>query len=237
MSSDEIGCADLSRAPEQQRLLLAILKASPDGSRSPTVRELARMVGGNSPSSVQRKINKLKLKRLVEGDRQVWLTRPALDWLGSRGHDTSRYASPSMSAEHAYFAPLYAEVAAGNPIAPDSYVPDEYVEEWVPLPNRHLPPGRIYVLRVRGDSMIGDHIVDGDLVVVGEYPETPKGEGEIVVALFEGDATVKHIERLDGKYWLVASNPTWPSRIIEADSDFWIQGRVIGVVRVARDGL
>ena len=84
--------------------------------------------------------------------------------------------------------------------------------------------------------MIGDHILPGDQVIVVPYTDKPKGNGEIVVALVGGDATVKHLTIRDGKYHLEPSNPDHPIQTEDPDNVF-IQGRVIGILRVSRDGL
>ena len=128
--------------------------------------------------------------------------------------------------------PLLGEVGAGNPISADSYyIPEDDVEEYVPLPARNLPIGPVFMLRVRGDSMIGDHILNGDQVIVVPYSGQLAGNGEIVLALVNNDATVKHLKIQDGKYHLEPSNSAYSTQV-EDPENVHIQGRVIGLLRV-----
>lgn len=152
------------------------------------------------------------------------------------GYDTSNYIRAYIASDEIRVIPLLGEVAAGNPISPDSFVPDESVDEYIPLPAVNLPIGPVFMLRVRGDSMIGDHILPDDQVVVAPYVDKPKGNGEIVVALVGGDATVKHLIIRDGMYHLEPSNPAYAVQI-EDPGNVHIQGRVIGILRIGREGL
>ena len=105
------------------------------------------------------------------------------------------------------------------------------------MPARHLPIGNVFLLKVIGDSMTGDAILEGDQVIIVPYLGTPKGEGEIVVALIDNDATVKHLYSHGETYRLESSNPQYQARIIKEGDNFYIQGRVIGIVRIKRGGL
>ncbi len=232
---------DISRAETQQKLLISILKASPDGARSVTLDELSK---GKTKSNISRALGELEEKGYVENERAessskrsrgFWLTKKAIKWLRSAGKDTSKYVRPHLLSDDIRVVPLLGHAAAGNPISTDSFAPDE-VEEYVPLPSRNIPIGQVYMLQIRGDSMIGDHILNGDQVIVVPYFGKPKGNGEIVVALVDGDATVKHLEIKGGRYHLEPSNPEHLARI-EDPENVHIQGRVIGLLRVSRDGL
>ena len=233
--------ADIDNAPTQQKVLISIFKASPDGARSPTLQELT--VGAKS--NISRALGELEEKEFVERDRSettsarsrgFWLTRRALAWLRSRGYDTSKYTRAYISSDEITIAPLLGEVAAGNPISPNSRAADEDVVEWIPLPARNFPIDGVFMLQVRGDSMTGDHILDGDQVIVVPYSDKPRGNGEIVLALIDGDATVKHLEIRDGKYHFEGSGPDHYRRTEEPEN-VHIQGRVIGLLRTSRDGL
>ncbi len=105
------------------------------------------------------------------------------------------------------------------------------------MPARDLPIGTVFLLKVSGDSMTGDGILDGDQVIVVPFRETPRGRGEVVVAVVDNDATVKHLFSDGETYRLEPSNDQYSARIIEDGDNFYIQGRVIGVMRIKRDGL
>jgi repressor LexA len=132
-------------------------------------------------------------------------------------------AAPGGSAE----VPLIGQIAAGVPF--DAV---ESAEETFTLPRRLVGHGTLFMLRVRGDSMTGAAIADGDLVVVRQQPEAENGE--IVAAQFNQhgacESTVKTLQRLGGRAWLMPHNPAYQP--IQAD-DAVILGRVVAVVRPA----
>jgi repressor LexA len=89
------------------------------------------------------------------------------------------------------------------------------------------PTPRTFALEVRGDSMIGRHIVDGDVVVV-EHGQTPR-DGDIVAALIDGESTLKTFVANKGKPHLKAENPRYP-RLIPA-GELVIQGVMVALIR------
>jgi len=90
--------------------------------------------------------------------------------------------------------------------------------------------GEVFSLRVKGDSMTGVHICDGDHVVVRSQARAE--EGEIVVAVIDGEATVKRFRRWKGKVRLEAANPAYPPIVVPAGApSFRIAGKVVGVYR------
>jgi repressor LexA len=145
----------------------------------------------------------------------------------TRSHNESRSTEiiPPRGRAGATELPLLGQVAAGEPIeavaGPESIaVPDDLI------PRR----GSSYVLRVRGDSMIGEHIQDGDYVVV--HSRDSANEGEMVIALVQGtSATVKRLFREPGGWVrLEPSNEAVPPIRVHED-DVLIQGVVVGVMR------
>ena len=90
--------------------------------------------------------------------------------------------------------------------------------------------GEVFSLRVKGDSMTGAHICDGDHVLVRSQARAE--EGEIVVAVVDGEATVKRFRRWKGKVRLEAANPAYPPIVVPAGvPSFRIAGKVVGVYR------
>jgi repressor LexA len=90
--------------------------------------------------------------------------------------------------------------------------------------------GEVFSLRVKGDSMTGAHICDGDHVLVRSQARAE--EGEIVVAVIDGEATVKRFRRWKGKVRLEAENPAYPPIVVPAGArSFRIAGKVVGVYR------
>ena len=123
--------------------------------------------------------------------------------------------------------PVLGRIAAGAPItAVESH------EDMIPLRPEWLGAGGqdVFALRVRGDSMIDAHIVDGDLVLVRKQESA--GSGDIVAAMLDGEATVKRLAREGGAVVLRPEHPTMKPIVVEAGrADFRILGKVVGVVR------
>jgi len=121
--------------------------------------------------------------------------------------------------------PVLGRVAAGVPILADS----EAVEEFISLPADRARGAEVYMLEVKGESMIGDGILDRDHVVVVTDPRPP--QGTIAVVLIGEEATVKHVHYDSGALRLSSSNPDFPDQVYGEHDNPVIQGRVIGVVR------
>ena len=122
---------------------------------------------------------------------------------------------PDPTVGRAVQVPLLGRVAAGTPI--------EAVEtpETITLPEELLGRGETFALRVRGDSMIGDGILDGDFIIVEERPQVENGE--TVVAMIDGEATVKTFQKKNGEVWLLPHNEAYDP--INGDS-----ATILGVV-------
>jgi repressor LexA len=113
-------------------------------------------------------------------------------------------------------------VAAGTPI-----LAEENIEEYVPFKgNGRHKMEEFFALRVRGESMLGAGILPGDLVVVHRQPQVENGQ--IVVALFEDEATVKTLSVEDGHVWLLPENPDYSP--IDGDGA-QIIGHVVELIR------
>lgn len=122
--------------------------------------------------------------------------------------------------------PVLGRVAAGQPLLANG----DDIQEFIRLPVQYLHhAGEVYMLEVRGDSMIGDGIYDGDHVIVA-HKEWPK-EGEIAVVLIGDEATIKHIKYEGDSIRLVASNPEFEDQVYDKNDQLNIQGKVIGVIR------
>lgn len=120
--------------------------------------------------------------------------------------------------------PLVGEVAAGTDV-----LAQENVEEVLPVPADLTGDGDLFMLRVRGDSMIDAGILDGDFVIVRS--QTEARPGEIVVAGIPGEeATVKTYDRKDGQVVLLPSNQRLQPMVFDP-SEVQIFGRVVTVMR------
>jgi repressor LexA len=123
--------------------------------------------------------------------------------------------------------PLIGRIAAGVPL--DAV---ELAEESFAMSRRLVGYGRLFMLRVKGDSMTGAAITDGDLVVVRQQPTAENGE--IVAAQLDpagvAEATVKTLQRRDGHVWLMPHNPAYQPILADEAT---ILGKVVAVVRPA----
>lgn len=193
--------------PRQEEVLDLVLEALERRGYPPSIREICEALGLSSTRGALRHLEALEKKGFITrapGARAIQV-RDAL-----RGAVT--------------YLPLVGEVPAG-PLRHAS----EEVEEWMPVPARWGGEGR-FLLRVRGDSMTGDGIRDGDLVVVDPAPAAR--DGEVVVALVDGEATVKRLRRRRGAVELQASNPAYPNlRVEKGEAEVRLAGKVVSLLR------
>jgi len=120
--------------------------------------------------------------------------------------------------------PVLGQVAAGAPIGPDLDIHEQLMLD--PSLFRRTPD---YLLKVRGDSMIGDGILDGDLVGIRQQGDVR--EGQIVVARLDGEVTIKRLQRHGEGYRLVPRNPAYAPIDVGPDQELFIEGIFCGLVR------
>jgi repressor LexA len=231
-NTDDELYSDLASAEAQRALLIAIFKFYVAEKKSPTYRELAKLMA-RTISTIHRAARELRTKGYIDEDpessraeaRNIVLTEYAVGWLKFIGHDVTDYLEATTIKDLVRAIPVLGEIAAGNPILTEGNV-----ESYMALPAGQLPLGKIFALNVVGDSMTGDGVLDGDQVLIVPY-SSPKGEGEMVVALIEDAATVKRLWRDGHGYRLEPSNPDFDPIMITAADRFLIQGRVVGLLR------
>ncbi len=119
---------------------------------------------------------------------------------------------------------ILGRVAAGAPIGADAEVHSRLLFD--PAMFSRVPD---YLLRVQGDSMIEDGILDGDLVGVHRNPEALNGQ--IVVARLDGEVTIKRFQRIGDEVQLLPRNPAYKPILVRADQDLAIEGVFCGLVR------
>lgn len=120
-----------------------------------------------------------------------------------------------------------ASVSAGFPSPAD-----DYLEGFLDL-NQFLirKPAATFYVRVAGNSMSGAGILSGDVLVVDRSIDPSVAVGQIVIAILDGELTVKRLEKRQRRLLLVAANPEYPPIAIADTTDLEIWGVVIGVVR------
>ena len=187
----------------------------------PSVREIALAVGLSSTSAVHHHLMILErdgyLERGAAQSRAIRLTPTAAIQMG-----LSNELMPQSVAAEAHILPIVGEIAAGGPI--EAY---QDASESIAVPDLLAPSGDAYVLKVRGNSMIEEHIADGDYVLI--RPQTTARNGDIVVAQVEENAvTLKRFYKEKDKIRLQPANPDYPPQFYD---DVRIQGKLIGVIR------
>lgn len=200
----------------RQRQILECIDASMrEKGYPPSVREIGETVGLGSPSTVHSHLSTLQRLGFLRRDP----SKPRA--IEVRWDPQSGAAVERRPIRH---VPLVGEVAAGTDV-----LAQENVEEVVPVPADLTGDGDLFMLKVRGDSMIDAGILDGDFVVVRAQPEARNGE--IVVAGIPGEeATVKTYTRSGDQVVLLPANERL-SPMEFAASEVQIFGRVVTVMR------
>ena len=187
----------------QQKIYEYIAACIREQGYPPSVREIGEAVGLKSPSTVH-----FHLKRLEEAG--------VIEKGAGKGRAITLRESPKPENQ----VPVVGNVAAGSPI-----LAEECIEDYLTFDTAGRP-GEYFALRVRGESMLYAGILPGDYVVV--HQQESFRNGDIVVALFEDEATVKTLRRKDGHVWLMPENPEYEP--IDGDGA-QLLGKVVAVVR------
>lgn len=202
----------------QRRILEVIRDAVADRGYPPSIREIGEAVGLTSTSSVHSQLEALQRKGFIRRDPtkpraiEVHLEEP----VAAVPRPLPTYV-PLMSAP----------VAAGT-----GTLPEDVVEELLPLPRDLVGQGQLFMLQVRGESMVGAGVLDRDYVVVRRQESADNGD--MVAALLandESEATVKHFSRRGGHVQLLPDNPAFDP--IDGDQAL-ILGKVVAVLRRLR---
>src|SRR6476661_10925679 len=200
----------MNLTPRQLDVLVAIRNYRHLHGYSPTMQELADQLG-TSKVTIFEHVGALEKKRVLRRDKH-------------KARSLEIIADEKLPDENRTTKlPLLGNIAAGSPI--------EAVEnrEELDLEDLFCSKQGVYALRVRGESMIDDHLCDGDIVVI-ERRDSAKN-GEQVVALLEtGEATLKRFYKEGSKIRLQPANRSMEPRYVDADK-LKIQGVVIGVLR------
>ena len=197
--------------PKQQQILDYITTSIEEKGYNPSIREICEAVGLSSPSTVHGYITRLKEMGLVKS-------------ASNRNHSVT-VATPKKKVEvqdNFMEVPVIGNVAAGTPI-----LAEENIQRTFPLPMDFAHNRDVFMLKVRGESMINAGILDGDFVIVSKQPAV--SDGEIAVAMIDGEATVKTFYNETTHIRLQPEND-FMQPIITTEAV--ILGKVIGVYRV-----
>ena len=198
---------------DRQRAVLDFVQSEVENNgMAPTVREIQAHFGLRSPNSVQQYLVALQEKGLIRPNNRR--ARGNLPVGRARGGWTD--------------IPLLGAIPAGLPVPVEQMAAPERLR--VDLARfQAASPGETYALKVTGDSMIGAHIMDGDIAIIARRDAKV---GDIVAALVDGESTLKRLDKLDdGTPVLRAENPRFPN-LVPAE-DLTIQGVMVGLVRTS----
>src|SRR6476469_996357 len=201
---------------ERQRDILSFIKEhQKENGVAPTHREICDHFGFSSYGTVYKHLSLLEKKGLIRRD-----------WNQKRGvevvEDEPKPQRPTTDASGVRDLPLFGYIAAGRPLDV------ERSDETIPVPEHLTTRGENYVLKVRGDSMVDDGILDGDLVIISRREQAYNGE--MVVANVNGEVTLKRIYREGERVRLQPANATM-SPIFAPARDVAVQGVVVGLMR------
>ncbi len=202
----------------QSKILAFVARAIEENGAPPTYRDIAENFGFKSTRAAQDHIAALCRKGMLEHQPGV-----------ARGLRLTALSTPPKA--NAFAVPVLGMVGASLPR-----------ESWqtsmgaIPFPRDLAKGGRdaereLFALRVRGDSMIDAGILEGDIVIARE--QKTAANGDIIVAMLDGESTVKRLSKVGGKITLVPENRRMKP-IAVAQGELVIQGKVIGVQRFYR---
>ncbi|WP_152363459.1 transcriptional repressor LexA [Microlunatus speluncae] len=218
--------------PRQRRVLEVIKETVEARGYPPSIREMGDAVGLASSSSVAHQLKVLEskgflrrdpnrpraLEVLMPGDPAAAAVAKSVAAASQSEFDESEVGNSFPAPVH---VPVLGRIAAGGPI-----LAEEQVEDVFALPRQLVGEGELFLLEVRGDSMVDAAICDGDWVAVRR--EQTAENGDIVAALLDTEATVKTFKRTGNQVWLMPHNPAYDP--IDGNHAK-ILGKVVAVLR------
>ncbi|MFI5305164.1 MAG: transcriptional repressor LexA [Nitrospiria bacterium] len=199
--------ATFSLTKRQNQILTLIREFIERDGYPPSQREIAQHFGISGHLAVQRHLDGLEKKGFIRKGRGA----RALEVIGQK------QGRP---------VPILGTIAAGRPI-----LAEENRIGTLLLDSSVVRSKNSYLLKVKGDSMTGAGILNGDLVLI--KPQADAESGEIVAAMIEGEATVKRLVKKRGRILLQPENPDFdPITVTEKEETFQILGKVVGVLRL-----
>ena len=210
----------------QQKILDAIRPEIEQKGYPPSMRQIGDMVGLASLSSVTHQLGRLETMGYIRRDPKLPRAIEVLDENGVGIHGSASSSLPELpnfevGDEDLVPVPLVGRIAAGGPITAE-----QSMEDVLALPRQLVGSGKLFMLKVKGDSMIDAAICDGDWVVVRE--QHTADNGDIVAALLDDEATVKVFRQVDGHTWLMPRNSNYEPIMGDRAT---VMGKVVSVLR------
>lgn len=202
-------CSMTTLSPKRAAILTFIRDRIADKGQPPSLADIAQAFGFASRSVARKHIVALTEAGFIEV---------------TPNQARSIRLSGTLRRPEVLEIPVLGQVAAGRPIGPDVDIHEQLM-----LDAHLFSRTPDYLLKVRGDSMIDDGILDGDLV--GIRQQSDPRDGQIVVARLDGEVTIKRFEKANGHYRLLPRNPAYQPILVGPDRDFVIEGVFCGLVR------
>ena len=193
----------------ERRVYHYLLDFLAENTYQPSIREIAKKFRIKSTKTVSDILQSLTEKGYIQRDRSR-----------SRGVRLLGHAAPGNTQP----VPYYGRIHAGEP----ALLP-EHRAGYITMDRRFIPSEDAFFMRIKGDSMIGRGIMNGDYVMVS--PSTPPQDGDVVAARLGDEATVKTLRRQDGRLLLEPANPTEREIDVRPGDDFAVLGVVSGIFR------
>ncbi len=194
----------------QKELLQYIIKQVREHNLPPSISEMATFLKVKSKNAVAKLLTALEDQGFIKTSGKA------------RGIEILDALGQSLE-KGLVRVPILGNIQAGSP-----HLAEEQVEDWINLPQTLIKNRRdVFLLRVRGDSMINAGIYEGDLVIV--RPTQDVKNNDIVVALLHDEATVKRFIQIKNRSYLKAENPEYKN--IYPKEEWMVQGKVVGVIR------
>ncbi len=194
----------------QKELLQFIIKQVREYHLPPSISEMASFLGVKSKNAVAKLLNALESEGFIRTNGKA------------RGIEVLNALGESLQKGFVR-VPVLGRVQAGS-----LHLAEEQIEDWINLPSTLIKGRRdVFLLRVRGESMVNAGIYEGDLVIV--RPTREAKHNDIVVALLHDEATVKRYIQIKNRAYLKAENPKFKN--IYPKEEWMVQGKVVGVIR------
>ena len=201
----------------QERVYQFIIEWKKNRGFPPTVREIAEGLGLKSLNNIRQHL------QLIEKKGFLKISGGKARGIGV----TTQFGK--VTSDNGIEVPLVGRVAAGTPI-----VAEENIEGTVTLDRSLFRGDGLFTLKVRGESMQDIGVFDGDIAVVKQQQSAVNGE--VVVAIVDGEATLKRFFKKNDKIVLHAENPNFSDIVVTSPQDVYIAGRLVGIIRKYRSG-
>jgi len=221
----------MAKLPEKQQKILDFIRSQhAETGVFPSVREIAAHMDFKSTNTVDYHLRRMEATGVIErGSRRARSFAGLAQRPGAGGSGAAGRAAFAGRSNHARAAesgvPLLGRVAAGEPI-----LAEQHIDDTVNFSSYFHCDDQTFALRVQGDSMMDAGIMSGDLVIVKHQSNV--ANGEIGVAVIDGEATVKRIYDEGDKWRLQPENSSMePILVTKGNAEFSLAGKVVGVVR------